>query len=369
MCATDATAMRDVLLVSKPIAPPWTDSNKNLVRDLAGAMRRYRPRVMVPAGASLPGVVSEAVYTAAGAYAPSLLANARVFARLLAGPRVDLWHFFFAPNPLTLRAGAIARAARRVPAVHTIASAPDDLERVAPLLFADAVIALSQHSARRLSAAGVHARVIPPALAPVEVPSAAIEAARRQHELIGPYVLYPGDLEHSDGARTFIEAAALDDGALTWVIAARPKTPRAREALAELTTLAAARHASVRFLGEISDIHAVVAGAALTTLVVDTLHAKMDLPLVLLESLALRVPVVVSSTTAAAEIMPSGGAASIAPGDPAALFAQVRSLFESPSQRGVMGLSGERWVADTCHPSVVAAAHEALYDEVLATRG
>jgi hypothetical protein len=33
-----------------------------------------------------------------------------------------------------------------------------------------------------------------------------------------------------------------------------------------------------------------------------------------------------------------------------------------------MGLSGERWVADTCHPSVVAAAHEALYDEVLATR-
>jgi len=95
----------------------------------------------------------------------------------------------------------------------------------------------------------------------------------------------------------------------------------------------------------------------------------MDLPLVLLESLALRVPVVVSSTTAAAEIMPSGGAASIAPGDPSALFTQVRSLFESPSQRGAMGLSGERWVADTCHPSVVAAAHEALYDEVLATRG
>lgn len=360
--------MRDVLLVSKPIAPPWTDSNKNLVRDLAGALRRYRPRVMVPAGSPLPGVVSEAVYTAAGAYAPSRLANARVFARLLAGPSVDLWHFFFAPNPLTLRAGAVARAARRVPTVHTIASAPDDLERVAPMLFADAVIALSEHSARRLSAAGVHARVIPPALAPVQAAAAEVAAALRHHDLNGPYVLYPGDLEHSDGARTFIEAAALDDGALTWVIAARPKTPRAHAALVELTALATTRRARVRFLGEIQDIHAVVAGATLTTLVVDTLHAKMDLPLVLLESLALRVPVVVSSTTAASELLPSGGATAIAPGHPEALFAQVRELLEAPARRAAMGAAGDRWVAATCHPSVVAAAHERLYDEVLASR-
>jgi glycosyltransferase involved in cell wall biosynthesis len=306
------------------------------------------------------------VYTAAGAYAPSRLANARVFARLVAGPRVDLWHFFFAPNPLTLRAGAVARAARRVPTVHTIASAPDDLERVAPLLFADAVVALSQHSARRLAAAGVRARVIPPALAPVHVAADALAVALRQHALAGPYVLYPGDLEHSDGARIFIEAAALDDGALTWVIAARPKTPRAEAALGALTALATKRRAKVRFLGEIRDIHAVVAGATVTTLVVDTLHAKMDLPLVLLESLALRVPVLVSSTTAAAEIVPSGGAVALAPGDPAGLFAQVRGLVEAPARRHEMGAAGERWVAATCHPAVVAAEHERLYDEVLA---
>lgn len=358
-----------MLLVSKPIAPPWTDSNKNLVRDLAGALTRYRPRVMVPAGASLPGVVCEEVYTAAGAYAPSRLANARVLGRLLLGPRVDLWHFFFAPNPLTLRAGSVARAARRVPAVHTIASAPDDLERVAPLLFADAVIALSEHSARRLAAAGVHARVIPPALAPVRASASAVEAARAKHELAGPYVLYPGDLEHSDGARTFIEAAALDDGGLTWVIAARPKTARAHHALATLRALAESRRARVRFLGEIADIHAVVAGAALTTLVVDTLHAKMDLPLVLLESLALRVPVVVSAATAAAEIMPSGGAASVRSGDPAALHAQVRSLVDAPATRATMAGAGAAWVEATCHPSVVAAAHEQVYDAVLASRG
>ena len=110
--------MRSALLVSKPIVPPWTDSNKNLVRDLARAFTRTRPRVMVTRGATFEGAESDAVYDAAGAYAPSRAANARVLARLMLGPRVDLWHFFFAPNPLTLRAGRLAAGLRRAATVQ-----------------------------------------------------------------------------------------------------------------------------------------------------------------------------------------------------------------------------------------------------------
>ncbi len=360
-------AMRDVLMVSKPIAPPWTDSNKNLVRDLATALRRYRPWVMVPRGAALPGVVSVPVYREAGAYAPSRAANARVFQQLLLGPTVDLWHFFFAPNPLTLRAGAVARAIRGVRSIHTIASAPDGLETVAPLLFADTVVALSEHTARRLAHVGVHAEVIPPAQAPLTVSDDAIAAARARHGIVGDYVLYPGDVEHSDGARVFVDAASAG-GALTWVIAARPKTDRARHAVAALKTRAAERNAKVLFLGEIDDIHAVVAGAAMTALVVDTLHAKMDLPLVLLESLALRVPVLVSTSTAAAELLPSGGALGLPAGDASSLAAAVTALHGDPARRAALGAAGAAWVAARCAPDVVAAAYERVYDRVLARR-
>ena len=66
--------MREALLISKPIAPPWTDSNKNLVRDLARAMTRTRARVMVPEGQDFEGAISEPVYRVAGAYALSSLA-------------------------------------------------------------------------------------------------------------------------------------------------------------------------------------------------------------------------------------------------------------------------------------------------------
>ncbi|MFO0630589.1 MAG: glycosyltransferase [Polyangiales bacterium] len=359
--------MPEVLLISKPIAPPWTDSNKNLVRDLAGAMTRWTPTVMTPAGVSLPGIASVGLYPDVGRYAPSRLANARVLARLVAGRRADLWHFFFGPNPLTLRAGAAARALRRVPTVHTIASAPDDLERVAPLLFADAVVALSEHTARRLAAVGVRARVIPPAQRPVTSSAAAIARARERHGLPERYALYPGDLEFSDGARTFLDAAARGGGALGFVVASRPKTPRAREAARALSEAARARGIALTLLGEIDDIHAVVAGATATTLVADTLHAKMDLPLVLLESMWLGVPVVVASGTAA-EALRAGGALATPPGDGAALAEALRALAEDPARRSEIAAQARAWVAAECAPEVVAARHEALYDELRSSR-
>lgn len=361
--------MRDVLLVSKPIAPPWTDSNKNLVRDLARSFTRSRARVMVPEGTHLDGVVCEPVYQSAGAYAPSRLANARVLRRLLVGPRVDLWHFFFAPNPLTLRAGRVASVIRRTPCVHTIASAPDDLELVAPSLFAREVVVLSRHTARRLDAVGVRTTVIPPALAPVAVSEHDIARAKHRHGLPERYVLYPGDLEHSDGARTFVRAAAMcTDRSLGWVVAARPKTPRAAEAKRALHDEAARLGADVRWLGELDDILAVVAGATVTVLVVDTLHAKMDLPLVLLESLALRVPVLVSSGTAAAELLASGGAEEIAAGDADAVAKACVSLHVNPDRARSLGDAGAAWVAAHCAPSAVASAYEDVYDRCLERR-
>jgi glycosyltransferase involved in cell wall biosynthesis len=361
--------MPEVLLISKPIAPPWTDSNKNLVRDLAGAMSRWTPTVMTPAGSVLPGIRSEGIYPDVGLYAPSRLANARVLGRLLTGSRKDLWHFFFSPNPLTLRAGRVAAALRRVPTVHTLASAPDDLERVAGHLFADRVVALSEHTARRLRACGVDATVILPAQAPVRVEPDAVARARAEHGLPETYVLYPGDLEFSDGAATFLDAACRGGNGVGFVVASRPKTARAKEAAASLETAARARGASLVILGELRDIHAVVAGALCTCLVVNTLHAKMDLPLVLLESLLLGVPVMVGAGTPAETLGESGGAEVVPAGDGAALAARITALRDDPDRRAAMAAAGARWVQQHCAPSTVAARYEALYDALRAGRG
>lgn len=354
--------MPDVLLISKPIAPPWNDSNKNLVRDLSRGMTRWRPRVLVPRGEALDGVLSEPVYQSRGAYAPARSANVRVLGRLLLGPRTAVWHFFFGPNPTTLRAGALASGLRRVPTVHTVASAPDDLERLT--FFADRVVVLSEHTRQRLRHLGDRVVKIPPAVTAPPVEPSRVEEARRRHGLPARYVLYPGDLEFSRGAETFVRAASLGRRPWVWVVASRPKTHRAREALGRLQALARDQGAELTWLGELDDILAVVAGASALALPVETLHAKMDWPLVLLEALSYGVPCVVGAGTAAAELEASGGVTVVPSGSPEALVHALEALLGDAPATARRALEAQRWVRATCAPAVVARACEALYDEV-----
>ncbi|MBL8680933.1 MAG: glycosyltransferase family 4 protein [Myxococcales bacterium] len=358
--------MYDVLFVSKPVAPPWNDSNKNLVRDLSRALTRHRPRVLVPSGAPLSGVTSEQLYEGAGEYAPAFAANARVMARLLVGRRADLWHFFFAPNPVTLLAGRAARLAKGTPTVHTIASAPDSLEAVSGELFADSVVVLSEHTKARLEKVGVESRVVPPALVVPEVSEGRVTATRARYKIDGRYALYAGDLEFGDGAKTFVRAAAADtERELQYVVASRPKTARAQDARARLEREAVELGANIVWLGEIDDIHALVKDASVLSLVTDTLHAKMDWPLVLLEALALGVPCVVGAGTAAAELKASGACEPIRTGDPKALGFALRAWSERNDAVRARLDEASRWVDATCKPSVVASQYEEIYDEVV----
>jgi glycosyltransferase involved in cell wall biosynthesis len=102
--------------------------------------------------------------------------------------------------------------------------------------------------------------------------------------------------------------------------------------------------------------------------VVDTLHAKMDYPLVLLEALLVGVPVLVSRGTAGEEIVASGGARAVSPGDDAALAAAAEEIAADATAARAMGVAGGRWVRATCGPAVVAEAYERVYDEISGTR-
>ncbi len=364
-----AATMSEVLFVSKPVAPPWNDSNKNLVRDIARNLVGYRARVLVPRGAPLEGVASDPLYEGGGSYAPSRAANARVLARLLLGSRADVWHFFFAPNPLTLRAGRAAAALRRTPTVHTVASAPDSLERVARELFADRVIVLSEHTRARLARVGVDSAVIPAAVHVEPVELERVQRIRTRFQIEGPYVLYPGDLEFGDGARTFVRAAAAAKGdGLRYVVASRPKTAAAAAARRALEREARDLDADVLWLGEVDDIHALVAGASVVSLVTDTLHAKMDWPLVVLEALRLGVPCVVGADIPASELRPCGACEPIRSGDERALRFALRAWSaRDDALRARLELAGA-WVRDRCAPPVVARAYERVYDDVLSRR-
>lgn len=367
-----------VLYVSKPIEPPWHDGSKNLVRDLAEHVPDIEPTVMTAGGESklVARVTCEAIYAGRGGYAPKMRENARVLGRLLGAAREPLWHFVFAPNPASSSAAKLAigaqklRArARRPKVVQTVASIPKELVGVRGLLFGDVVVAQSQDTQSKLLRHGVPAesmRVIPPCARAPEPPDAARTAALRASlpKLAERYVVYPGDLEISSGARTVLTAVSgLVSLGFDVVFACRAKTPRAKEhqdaLLADVPPELSER---VHFAGTVSDMPALLANAFAVLFPVDDLYGKVDLPLVLLEGLSLGVPLVVASGGPLTEIR---AALSVKPGEPHALVDEVARLARDEVHRGEVIEHGKAEYRSRFSPEVVGRAYGELYRKLV----
>jgi glycosyltransferase involved in cell wall biosynthesis len=371
------TARPQVLLVSKPVVPPWNDSGKNLARDLARHGRRFAYRVMTIPGYQPegPDVTAEPVYRGRGRFSPALSANLRVLGRLLRKDQVALRHFLFAPNPRTSAAARICGALRRRPTLLTVVSLPRDDRGLSALVFGDRVVTLSEHGRRRLRSAGVdesRLRHIPPG---VDIPVLPCAAERRRAMVRrgmddAPLVLFAGDYEFSSGADTLARAVprVLEQGAATFVFACRPKTgaaareeARLRERLATMV-----RTGRVRFEGQVDDILDLVAASALCVMPSDSLFAKSDLPLVLLEALARGVPLVVADVDPLREVIGGGGGVAVPPRDPDALARAVVELLADADRRRVLCTQARAAAERRFDVARMARAYEDLYAELCA---
>jgi len=341
--------MGEILFVSKPVAPPWNDSSKNLVRDIAGHLQEHSPVLMQR---SRQGVLRH----------------------LLFGPSSDLWHFFFAPNLKSSTAGRLACALRRVPSVHTVCSMPLDGARPSKLLFADLTVALSRAAQERFRQDGVSdevLRVIPPCVPELAEPTA-IERAelRAKHELprTAPIWIYPGDLEFGGGAEIALQGfAAWNRSDAVLLMACRRKTPQADEAQLRLRDLARQWGVAprVHWLGETPLIHELLALSDFVVMVNPRAYAKMDYPLVVLEAMCLGRPVLVGKGTPSAELAEHGGALA-AETHAEALTEAVERLNADENARAQLGRQARALATSKFSPHEVAAAYERLYEELLA---
>lgn len=196
-----------VLLVTKPLAPPFNDGAKVVPRALLHSLDPTRIAVVSTKvgrrvleqelGAGCPEVLP--VYRGGGTFGPRGLDNAVVFAYLLVARfHYRALHFFFAPNPLTCRAIRLLRAlSPGVSFVQTVMSRPQSYDAGKALVFGDVITAGSEDTARKLEeATGRQVRVVRPGIAcDVESEPRDVVLSRLKLSLDGFHVLYAGDLD------------------------------------------------------------------------------------------------------------------------------------------------------------------------------
>lgn len=367
---------KTILMVSKPVVPPWNDSAKNLVRDVVRASTRHRFRVLVTRGSPLDahGVTSVPVYSGAGELSPGIAQNARVLAHLLFGARPDIVHYFFAPNPRTSAIARLVGAVRPRTSIQTVCSVPADYTDARRILFADRVVVLSEDTRRRFVAAGIEERrlkLIRPGIFPLE-PLDESERRAARMKFAGtddlPVLLYAGDYQFSRAAWTVASAVSHVVRSLParFVFACRIKQEASRAEEAGIRRMLESEGVieHVRFWNEVADMRSLLGAADLVLMPAESLYAKMDVPLVLLEAMSLGVPIVVADAPPLSELLDSEVGVAVPARDPAALARSVVDLISRPALLGAMGEAARTVVRERYSAHLVARGYEDLYDEV-----
>ena len=236
----------------------------------------------------------------------------------------------------------------------------------------DVTVVVSEHTRQLLVTHGVSnvVRVFPPLDATQLRPRSPVGEVAAALDLGPRAVLYPAHYGPKSGISEMIAAfarlpAALADAIL--VLACRTHPHQDRQQEEERVRQQAAAHGiskRVRILGNVADMPALIAACAVTTLVPGEMASKMDLPLVVLESLALARPVIVSDRPPISESLLRGGGEAVPHGDVPALAAALTRLLTDASLRAALGSKGQQAVLEQCQPDAVVARFQAIYQSL-----
>ncbi len=366
---------KQVMMISKPIVPPWNDSAKNIVKNQVVNGSRYTYRIMTTPDAPQvsPNAIHDPIYPGGGRYSAGIRQNIRVLFHGLRPRGTVLYHYFFAPNKLSSSAGRVQRFTAGVKTIQTICSVPASFDDARKLLFTDLAIVLSRDTERRFLDAGVdrsRIRLIRPGIEPIPPPEPASRMATRRSFGIdkGPLVIFPGDYEFSLAAQTVASAAPIilqGNPEATIVFACRIKRAASEAIQRDIQREIEPLGDRVKFINEVEDMPAFVGCADVVMLPSENLFAKMDVPLVLLEAMSQRVPLVLADVPPLDEIIETGAGVGVPPTNPKALASAVTNLLFDDARRASLGESGERAVNDLFLARRMAEQVEDLYDEIL----
>ena len=372
--------MRHRVLVvgSVPLAKPWNGADKNLARLLV----RRDPDNHFVVQTNLEEEWGDPRHVTAVRWRrtdpmPTTAQKLRAFAYTLRhSGSADLIHLVATVHSPTPLAGVALRAVsrlRRRPVLHTVPSVGDrPLDR--RNFVGDATVVVSEHTRRRLTEAGIPKvfLIYPPldvdALEPQNQDAPA--QVRRRLGLGQKAILYPAHYGERSGIsetlRAFAEARALrglEDTTLVLACRTHPWQDREHE---ERTVLDLAEElgikGAVRITGSVADMPALILACTVTALVPEKLGGKMDLPLVVLESLALGRPAIVSDRAPINEALLDGGGYAVPYGDVRALSRAMSRLLGDSRLRERLAERGRAAVREACDPGQVVEEYHRTYD-------
>ena len=307
----------EILLITRPLTPPWDEASKNLAYAIAKDMTDFKFHILVGKyDATLPKHITQhLIYKGADWTTPQkmrLILNLKKI--LKQNPGINSAHLLFAPTPLNTRILRSILKKFKLRVIQNLACPPK--KNTQKILFGDQIVSYSNYTAQKTGLKNV--TVIPPFIDAEKFVSLSKKARNelRQKWGIGKndrVLLFPGEYSRLNalgvlwkGYTGLISNAScfMPHASLKLFIACRIKNKRdlALEKKFKKLIEISSHKDSVQFLGKIEKPEEMYQIADLTVFPVKKMDGKFDFPFVLLESLACGTPILTSDVGALPEI-------------------------------------------------------------------
>lgn len=323
----------EILLITRPLTPPWDEASKNLAYAIAKNISEYKFHILVGKyDPTLPKHITQHVIYKGADWTTSqklrLIMNLKKI--LKQNPKINCAHLLFAPTPLNTRILRSILKKFKLRVVQNLACPPQN--KKTSLDFADEIVVYSKHTAEKINQKNV--KIIPPFIETEKFVPLSKKARNELRKKWGidkndKIILFPGEysrlnalgtlwksyvvlngewkMENGKKEKNLIEADSpfsILHSPLKLFVACRIKNKKdliLEKKFKKLVGISSHKD-NVRFLGKIEKPEEMYQVADLTVFPVKKMDGKFDFPFVLLESLACETPILTSDIGALPEI-------------------------------------------------------------------
>lgn len=368
---------KKILLVTRPIAPPWDEASKNFAYNLALNLPEFNFYLLTNGGTLNlpPHIKHRPIYTS---NALNWMQKARLLKLLTDRKNFDIIHFMLTPTKINVFAFRKFIKSEGVKTVQTIATLREDLfsdREIKKLIFADTVVTYSRHAKDKLESLGIgNVEQVYPGIdldlySPVSKDTKLLATYHLQPDDF--IVTYPGEYARLGATDDIVNMIMLYSGILAEnkikiVFACRVKNKEDAEKKEEVKKKLKEKGLLdiAKFPETFATLEKMLNASDLIIFPVRDMKGKFDVPLAVIEAMACGKPVIISDLPILKEFANEQNSVIIKSGYSEGLKNAILDLCQNKEKREAIGKNARRFTEENFDIKKIAEQYKKIYEKL-----
>jgi len=370
--------MRKILLVTRPICPPWDEASKNFAYYLSQNIKDSEIHILT--SGILPNlsknIIQENIYSS-GYF--NLSQKIKLFNFLRKSRNgFDIIHYLFTPtkqNSFFIKNFAKPKKGKTI---QTIATLREDLyseEDLQKIIFGDAIITYSDYSKRKLEKLGFKniQRIYPGIDLELYSPAPKDEKIMEKFgvEASDFIITYHGEFARLGGTDKLVNAIiqnadVLKKENIKIILACRVKNDEDKKKKEETLRIIKENNLEdyVKIPDTFTTLEKVYNLANVAAFPVENMKGKFDVPLVVIEAMACEKPAIISDLPIFEEFANNQNSVKIETGNMEKFFQVVLDVKKNPARYSEIGKNARKFVEESFNIKKVAEKYQEVYNNL-----